>query len=224
MNRKIIHTLVLAALTTLSIPVQADLSGRDLDGNLSTVEAVYDAVLNVTWLADANYAMTSGYDADGRMAWSDALAWADQLDYFGYTQWRLPAADPDCGHFALDCTLNELGSLYYLGLGGEAAGNLLTTHNADFELFTNIETASGGVGTYFTADENAGTPNAWAFAMQTGYQRLISKSGANYAWAVHDGDIGVPTTPIPEPETYVLMMGGLALLAWKTRRRRLPRS
>jgi hypothetical protein len=28
---------------------------------------IYDDVLNITWLQDANYAKTSGYDADGRM-------------------------------------------------------------------------------------------------------------------------------------------------------------
>lgn len=34
------------------------LQARDLDGNLATTEAYYDTVLNVTWLADANYAQT----------------------------------------------------------------------------------------------------------------------------------------------------------------------
>jgi hypothetical protein len=33
---------------------------------------IYDTDLNVTWLQDANYAQTSGYDADGRMTWGDA--------------------------------------------------------------------------------------------------------------------------------------------------------
>ena len=28
---------------------------------------IYDDVLNITWLQDANYAQTSGYDSDGRM-------------------------------------------------------------------------------------------------------------------------------------------------------------
>ena len=45
------------------------LQGRDLDGNLFTIEAYYDTALNITWLADANYAKTSGYDADGLMNW-----------------------------------------------------------------------------------------------------------------------------------------------------------
>ena len=30
---------------------------------------IYDDVLNITWMQDANYAQTSGYEADGQMAW-----------------------------------------------------------------------------------------------------------------------------------------------------------
>ena len=58
---------------------------------------IYDDVLNITWLNDANYAMTSGYDADGLMDWSDATAWAEQLEYGGFTDWRLPHALPTNG-------------------------------------------------------------------------------------------------------------------------------
>ena len=36
-----------------------------------------------------------------------------------------------------------------------------------------------------------------------------------YARAVHPGDIG---TPVPEPETYALMLAGLAALALANRR------
>ncbi len=61
---------------------------------------VYDDVLDVTWLADANYAKTSGYDSDGWMNWLDALEWASNLEYYDsvrgvvYTDWRLPAIRP----------------------------------------------------------------------------------------------------------------------------------
>ena len=38
------------------------LLGRDLDGDLTNgFEAYYDTVLDITWLADAHYALTSGY-------------------------------------------------------------------------------------------------------------------------------------------------------------------
>lgn len=60
---------------------------------------IYDTDLNITWLADANYAKTSGYDADGLMTWAAANAWAQNLTYGGYTDWRLPKTlepDPTC--------------------------------------------------------------------------------------------------------------------------------
>jgi len=51
---------------------------------------IYDDVLKITWLQNANYALTSGYDSDGKMTWGEAMNWADQLNYGGYTDWRLP--------------------------------------------------------------------------------------------------------------------------------------
>jgi len=40
---------------------------------------IYDNVLNITWLKDANYAKTSSYASDGRMTWSAANTWATNL-------------------------------------------------------------------------------------------------------------------------------------------------
>jgi len=36
---------------------------------------LYDNVLNVTWLQDANYAKTSGYSLSGQMDWAAATTW-----------------------------------------------------------------------------------------------------------------------------------------------------
>ena len=49
---------------------ETTLESRDLDGNAATVEAYYDTVLNITWLANANLAQTSGFDADGLLVWA----------------------------------------------------------------------------------------------------------------------------------------------------------
>ena len=54
---------------------------------------IYDTILDVTWLADADYAQTSGYDADGKMDWASAVAWAEQLSHCGYNDWRLPSLE-----------------------------------------------------------------------------------------------------------------------------------
>src|SRR5262245_54786507 len=57
-------------------------------------QAYYDTILDVTWLADANFAKTSGYDEDGFLSWPAALAWIDWLNtnnHLGASNWRLPA-------------------------------------------------------------------------------------------------------------------------------------
>ena len=51
---------------------------------------IYSTDMNVTWLQDARYARTSGYDEDGFMNWYEAMEWAQNLSYGGYDDWRLP--------------------------------------------------------------------------------------------------------------------------------------
>ncbi len=96
---------------------------------------LYDTVLNVTWLQDANYAKTSGYNADGRMTWSEANTWANNLNYGGYSSgWRLARNTPvdgtpsgwnysfsfngstDVG-YNITSTFSELSYMYYVNLG-----------------------------------------------------------------------------------------------------------
>lgn len=85
--------LILASGLALSGIAQAALFDRG--GGL-----IYDDVLNVTWLQDANYAKTSGYDVDGAMSWTRARTWAANLVYYdsvrnqNLTGWRLPQTLP----------------------------------------------------------------------------------------------------------------------------------
>jgi hypothetical protein len=48
-------------LLLVSFVSQAGLIGRDLDTNTAGFEAYYDDILDITWLADSNYAYTSRY-------------------------------------------------------------------------------------------------------------------------------------------------------------------
>lgn len=76
---------------------------------------IYDDVLDLTWLQDANYAQTSGYDADGGMSWNSAVAWATSLSYYdsvrnvAYTGWRLPTVTPIDG-VAFDSRFRNIGT------------------------------------------------------------------------------------------------------------------
>ncbi len=168
--------LTLMAGIGMSAAAQAAL--HDRGGGL-----IYDDVLNVTWLADANYAQfelnVSGDDSrrdaiisavnaaapswlgghvmtttdfnvlqwgdyTGIMTWYGAMAWADQLSYGGYSDWRLPSVTPLNGvNFDYDSlsfngstdlgynnsapgsaypgsTASELAYMYYVNLGNKS--------------------------------------------------------------------------------------------------------
>ena len=53
---------------------------------------IYDNVLDVTWAQDVGLSSTLG--RPGIFNWSGAKAWADQLVYRGYDDWRLPTLTP----------------------------------------------------------------------------------------------------------------------------------
>jgi hypothetical protein len=111
---------------------------------------IYDTDLNITWLADANYAKTSGYSATGLMDWVSAATWAGNLVYGGYNDWRLPitnfvdmtcSADPTIS-IGYNCTGSEMGHLFYSELGGTAGNSILTSNDPDLALFQNIQSSS----------------------------------------------------------------------------------
>lgn len=95
--------------------------GLALGLNLMTAQAalfdrggglIYDDVLNVTWLQDANYAKTSGFSGTGLITWNDADHWVKGLEYSGYNDWRLPSINdtgsPGCDYWnsGTDCGYN----------------------------------------------------------------------------------------------------------------------
>lgn len=60
---------------------------------------IYDSDLQITWVQNANLATGSVYDdgastVDGRMSWINAKAWAENLVYGGFSDWRLPTTSP----------------------------------------------------------------------------------------------------------------------------------
>ena len=213
----IASSLVVAALASGS--AHAVLQGRDLNGSAASFEAYYDTDLDITWLADANYAKTSGYDADGRMTWADATTWAAQLDINGYADWRLPTTlqpDASCGSqsggvsYGYNCTGSEMGHLFYSELGGTAGQFIWASADSDVAKFTNLQSLL-----YWSATEYApGTGSAWTFVFG-GYQDAIGKPTGYYALAVSPGDVAA----VPEAQTYALMLAGLGLIGWRARRR-----
>ena len=229
--------LIAASLATVfaSGAAQAALQGRDLNGSAGSFEAYYDTVLDITWLADANYAQTSGYDTDGLMDWTAANAWAAQLNINGYDNWRLPTVEPVNGStFNYSYSLNgstdigysitspnsEMAHLFSVTLGNPG----YYTAGAVSGCFVSSSTCLDNVGPfsnlqpnfYWSATEFAlYTVDAWLFDMNFGFQTTNLKDDGSYALAVRPGDVAA----VPEAQTYALMLAGLGLVGWRAWRR-----
>ncbi len=236
------------AVVALSFPAQAHatavsgwgtwettLKGRDLDGNAANgFEAYYDTDLNITWLADANYARTSGFDADGYMTWGEAKTWAANLSVNGITGWRLPTlvdtgmpgcdlanSGTDCGYNVATVT-SELAHMYSVTLGNkvmfDTAGHLVSGWwgLGNTGPFKNVQSDMYWFGVEYAPYTNG----AWYFYTSIGSQGFTNKSNPMDAWAVRSGDVvaAAPTPAVPEPQTYALALSGFAIAALARRR------
>ena len=188
---KNISVLLIAVLMMCILPVSSHAELLDRGGGL-----IFDTVLNITWLQDANYAKSSGYDSDGVMDFATAKDWAANLQYndsvrnVTWDDWRLPDTlkpDSSCDNYptsstGYNCEGGEMGHLYYVdGVTAFSPG-----------LFTNVEDYEY----YWSRTENAPS-YVFIFKFANGYQSVDGTGPANVqlAWAVRDGDVGpaVPT-------------------------------
>lgn len=231
-----IHIAALGVAATLAMTSAAQAALVDRGGGL-----IYDTDLDVTWLKDANYAKTSGYDADGLMTWSDAVTWAANLSYYDsvrdvtYDDWRLPTTTdtgtPGCNwaYSGTDCGYNvdpasemahlyfvELGNLSYYtttgAIGGAYAGGANPSSTLDnVGPFINFQSYNYWSGTEYAQDPTY----AWVFYTGYGYQYGLGKTYSFYVLAVRPGDVAA----VPEAQTYALMLAGLGLVGWRARRR-----
>ena len=194
---------------------ETTLQARDI-GNTGTTNAFYDTDLNVTWLRDMN--------ANGPMSWGPVTNWVGSFSIGGVSDWRLPISAVCSGY---DCTNSEMGHLFYTELGN-AAGSL--TNTGDFQ---NVQAGvywSGTGGAPFNPRSGGATGdleapyygmNMWTYKPSIGLQYTAQPSSgmALYAMAVHSGDVGSAVTPVPEPETYAMLLTGLGLVGAAVRRR-----
>jgi hypothetical protein len=188
--------------------------------------AYYDDVADLTWLADANATGTTLNN------WTDANTWAASLNIDGVTGWRLPDTlqpDPSCSRqgdliggdgiidtsWGVGCRGSEMGNLFYTVLEGDEGAPISLRHNANYDLFSNVQDADYWSATEYVPD----TPfRAWSFLFHNGNQGNANKSGSSgdaYAWAVHSGDVG----EVPVPAAVWLFGSGLLGLAGIARRK-----
>ena len=228
MNKKILGLLG-AGVLILGLAGTAQAALYDRGGGM-----IYDSDQDLTWLQDANYAKTSGYDADGLMDWDTATAWAAGLNYGGYSDWRLPTIvdngndgcnwgynGTDCG-YNVDTSGSELAYMWYDILGNMAYSDTsgsapqpgwgLTSTGADGVSFQNLQSD-----VYWSGTEYAPTTSyyAWLFNTRYGNQSYYYKSNEFYAWVVRSGDVA----PVPLPAAVWMFGAGLAGLGVFGRRK-----
>jgi len=202
----------------------ASLVGRDINGAAviqrdgngvldSSAVFLYDDVLNVTWLRNANAGAGSAYDdigyagtaTDGRMTWANANNWAANLTVGSFGGWRLPTLSQPMIGFPGNVSTDEMASLWYGALGNEQT---VLSNTGDFQ---NLQSAPYWTGLELAADSS----NAWFFVAKTGRDAWGDKASSFYALAVRDGDV----LAAPIPAAAWLMLSGIGMLGAAARRK-----
>lgn len=202
---------------------------RDLDGSVvNGPEAFYDTALDVTWLRNAN--------ANKRMTWYSANAWATSLVVGKVGGWRLPAlvdtgapgcdfsdgGGTECG-YNVPTASSELAHLYYVTLG-----NLAPCRPGDNTCADGLQPGAGLTNTgdfqkmradgFWTGTDYAPASGsgAWCFYTNGGGQGGCDKRNWYLAMAVHPGDVA----GVPEVATYGMMLIGLGMVVFTSRQRK----
>ena len=153
---------------------------------------IYCDTLDITLLQDAH--------ANGawiRMKWHEAMAWAENLEYYDsvrnvtWDDWRLP--DPrnqdGSGPFlGFNYTNSEMGHIYYIELGNKPLSGGFSNSGP----FKNIQTTL----TYWMNMKPVEKPGyAYRFDFSSGDMSYGGEINWFNVWAVRDGDVGIPPVP-----------------------------
>lgn len=250
MNSLFIRALGLVAASSVSCmalagPVsgqgswQSNLQNRDYNHD-GIVDGFYDTRLNITWLADANYAKTSGFDTDGAMDWYTAQSFANGLSLFGASDWRLPTVDVPSNFITCSAVLwaslcggqistgsSEMADLNMWTLGN--AGEVLIDYGFGYTEYQWVNTELSNTanfrnfqrGTYWSDTYYQDFNSVWTFDFPNNFQMHSGDpyNNAFYALLVHHGDI--PVSAVPVPGALYLALSALSGLGFGARRRRV---
>jgi len=242
---KSILTTAVTCLALVSVAQAQVVSGQGtweatLLGRNSQLQAVsatdasavylYDSTLGVTWLRNAN--------TNGQMNWTSANAWAANLvTGSGATaigDWRLPimADNPNPTYSYNGSTAqgenvpassSEMASLFFDTLGNLSYLDTLGNSPQPGWGLTNVGSFQNLLARVYWLDLSYGpyTAYAWSFNNSLGNQYARDKTiSTYYAMAVRAGDVLLPVSSVPEPDSYALLLAGLGLMGTVARRRK----
>ena len=180
---------------------------------------IYDSEQDITWLQDANYAQTSGYDSDGKMSVSNATLWAENLVYAGIDDWRLPTTsrynDPSCPE-DVRATIYKTPLFYEHHidcLGGEMERLTASADPYRNPIFENVRNSRYWTSTIYRdevdicveegycveGDNGKRRGFIWQWDFNTSIKTTLRGGNSRYVWLVHDGDVDDTTPPPPPP-------------------------
>jgi hypothetical protein len=185
-----------------TLPLQGrDINGNAVDANASNAVFEYDVNLNVTWVQS-----TSTF---GPMTWNQAMTWASTLKVGAFEGWSLPSA------------LNQDGSEPCQGFHcvGSQLGYLINVEKyLSVDTYRLLMITSQGSSFYWTSTHHELLSDfVYGMRRNSGEQLLFLERGADLGdvMAVRPGDVA---TSVPEPDTVLLVLAGLAVSALALRR------
>ncbi len=202
------RSVALGLVSFISLIVSTSVSCALIDrGN----GLIYDDVLDVTWLQNANF-------SESALTHSSAISWAEQLDFAGFDDWRLPTLNfslgpnstksayqfscgsaPKDGRYNMDASgcdfgwtstsvFHELAHLFYYSLGNIASVSSTGLWQNDVAL-TNHGPFSNIQLDFYWYGNDYNDESGFVFTTEKGTQFIESKTTELYAWALRDGDV-----------------------------------
>jgi hypothetical protein len=176
----------------------------------------FDELAHDSYYAGYQTIVSDGFQFDG------SFGYTDQLGVWGRTQTN----QADQGNASV--FINHGGNVITMAQVGGSAFDFASIDFADVYNQGNSSTfqftfnyaAGGSTSSQITLDNLAGLQTFTfnqAGLSSVSWQNIAGDSG----WGQFDNvNVGSIAAPVPEPETYALMLAGLGMVAWVARRRR----